>query len=231
MPMVYYKLANVYLAQHKDAEAFAAVEAGLSLGPSRVILGDIYFARKDYAKAQREFSRACEINPQNAEAHHKLGEAYYAQGKYTLAMAEFGTALFIKPNLAESYERRGDIYVRMKKPGKAIREYMIAVKINSQLPRARIGLANTLAAVGKHEEAVGQYRFALGLLRITCATGIQYAEQQQYPEAIQAFQETLKAALGAGPAVQRGGPRRSEHAGVPEHALKSNSGMQGRGDL
>lgn len=192
IPLAYYKLANIYLAEHREQEAFEQVEAALQRGRSRVLLGDVYLARKDYAAAQQEYELACSLNSLNAEAHQKLGEVYFEQGDYKMALLESHTALFIKDNLADAYERRGDIHLREKDYEKAIVEYTTALRINPLLQRAWVGLAD--AYVGQNGIGAGlkTYQKAFQFTGLTCPAGAAHVQKKEYKKALAAFRATFE---------------------------------------
>jgi superkiller protein 3 len=64
------------------------------------LLGDIYFGRKLYAKAELEYLGAIKINPNNAKAYKNLGHVYLEQKEYPDAEYHFKESLKLNPESA-----------------------------------------------------------------------------------------------------------------------------------
>jgi Flp pilus assembly protein TadD len=55
-------------------------------------LGHLYLQKTDYAAAERELQKACELDPRNSSLHFLLGQAYRHLGKLEDAKAEFAAS-------------------------------------------------------------------------------------------------------------------------------------------
>jgi tetratricopeptide (TPR) repeat protein len=64
----------------------------------RFLLGQLYFEREDYFKAEDEYKRILGLEPESADAHFFLGEIYAALGDAVKARAEWRKTLIIDPS-------------------------------------------------------------------------------------------------------------------------------------
>jgi tetratricopeptide (TPR) repeat protein len=65
---------------------------------ARALLGDIYMQRGEYLKAEAQYLKIIEQNPQHADSHFYLGEIYYNLGDPIKARASWRRAVWIDPN-------------------------------------------------------------------------------------------------------------------------------------
>ena len=65
---------------------------------SRFLLGQLYYERADYFKAEKEYRQIIEMNPQSADAHFYLGEIYARINDPVKARAEWRKTLIIDPS-------------------------------------------------------------------------------------------------------------------------------------
>jgi serine/threonine-protein kinase len=80
------------------AAAKRAIELDETLSDAHIRLADgLYFYERDWSGAEREFQRALELNPKNAEAHYRYGFFLWAHGRYEPAVAEIQVALELDP--------------------------------------------------------------------------------------------------------------------------------------
>jgi tetratricopeptide (TPR) repeat protein len=156
-----------------------------------LILGDIYFARKDYSGALAEYQEASSINPKLAEAHFKAGEALFKLERYHEAILKYRVALFINSKLTEAHHRLGRIYFTLRQYETAISQYRAALALNPQWAVALADLGDLYATQGRYREAIGKYRSALELADLTCKAGNHLAAHGHYLEAIAEYRSAL----------------------------------------
>lgn len=65
--------------------------------------GQNYFEKGQYAEAEIEFSNALKIDPNYAEAHHRLAESYLKLQKADVAVEELALTVQLQP---QNYEAR-----------------------------------------------------------------------------------------------------------------------------
>jgi len=95
---------------------------------------------REYARAEKFFQRAADINPQSGAVWEELGTNSYLAGEYPASAAHFRMALTLEPGraalhyfLALALEKGGD-------RADAAREYRRALELGGP-PEARLGLA------------------------------------------------------------------------------------------
>ena len=85
--------AEGYLLQAIDVTEEPAIEK-----KSRFLLGEIYYARKQYGQAEEHYSRILQIDPESADAHYYLGEVFLAAGDPIKARKKWRDAYISDPN-------------------------------------------------------------------------------------------------------------------------------------
>ncbi|HXA03458.1 MAG TPA: tetratricopeptide repeat protein, partial [Bryobacteraceae bacterium] len=85
-----YGKALVFGGKRDEAEAFLRKSIAVNDGfwQSHFELGGVLEARRDFAGAAREFSRAAELDPKNPGVHYRLARVYDRLGKTDEAKAE-----------------------------------------------------------------------------------------------------------------------------------------------
>ncbi len=86
-------------------EVMANGKDDLAKENGRFLLGEIYKARGDNAKAEEQYSLILEKNPASAEAHYRLGLAYQVSGDPIKARAEWRKAVSIDPMHAAARQK------------------------------------------------------------------------------------------------------------------------------
>ena len=61
----------------------------------------------DVESAIRDFTKAIELKPDDAEAHYNRGLAYDGKGDVESAIGDYTKATELKPDFAEAYNNRG----------------------------------------------------------------------------------------------------------------------------
>jgi tetratricopeptide (TPR) repeat protein len=96
-------------------EAYSYLSKAIKIDPA---FADAYYERgsvngrlKLYEKAVSDFTKAADLNPNDAEAYNNRGLAY-AKGmkKYDMAITDFNRAIGLNPEFAEAYDNRGIAY-------------------------------------------------------------------------------------------------------------------------
>jgi serine/threonine-protein kinase len=153
------------------AEAYAkareAAERGLALDPS---LADLHaslayvhrFHDWDWARAERGFQRALELNPGYA-----TGRRWYAQflsglGRHAEAIAEAERALESDPLSLVIHTAVGDVLFFARRYERAIAYYRRCVELDPTFGPGHTDMARALEHLGRHEEAIAEFRAGMG---------------------------------------------------------------------
>ncbi len=89
-----------------------------------------YFRSGDYHKAVKEFGKAINLNPKDANAYNNRGTANLNLGNYQQAINDFTDAINLNPEFAEAHHGRGVANEKMGKKQLAINDFNKTVEIN-----------------------------------------------------------------------------------------------------
>ncbi len=125
-------------------------------------LGQAYLAKRDWGKAVEAFRRALEINPYYADVHNDLGTALLLGGKREEArqelLAAYNDPTFATPEVAA--RNLAQSYLEEKNYSEAYNWFRTTVQRNKSYPDGHLGLADTLVAQQRFDEAVVQLELA-----------------------------------------------------------------------
>jgi TolB-like protein/DNA-binding winged helix-turn-helix (wHTH) protein len=149
--------AGAALDVHLDPEAYRKYLLGLTESRKGT--------REAGEKAVQYFKEAIAAEPKTARYYAALAQAYSDSVPYysppivamPLAKQAAEKALEFDPNLASAHATLGDAYLLLDWNWKAAEaEYRRAVEMNPSSPEARLGYANYLSTLGRHDEALAQ---------------------------------------------------------------------------
>ncbi|MDR1626118.1 MAG: tetratricopeptide repeat protein [Spirochaetia bacterium] len=103
--LLYLALAQTYYQTGDRAAAEEYLDRAINkssdaalIQKARSILGDIYLQDREYLKAEAQYLKIIETNPQSADANFFLGEIYFSMGDPIKARASWRRAIRIDPN-------------------------------------------------------------------------------------------------------------------------------------
>jgi len=122
-----------------------------------------FYYEWNWTAAEREFLRAIELNPDNAEIHHQYGAFLAAMGRVEEALSEGDRALELDPLSLLVNLQVGWVYLFSGRLDEVIQltRKMLEMEPNFHGAYLQMGLA--LGAKGMYEEAIEVYRKALAL--------------------------------------------------------------------
>jgi len=147
-------------AAAKDAANKAlAIEPGLAV--AHVALGRVaFFFEWDWRRAEKEFLRALQLDPSNADAHRMYAHLLSNTGRHNQALREIDEALRLDPLSFMHNTMRGTFLLHGGQVDAAIAAEKRALEIDSNLWVARIFLGKAYERKGLHVEALEQYRLS-----------------------------------------------------------------------
>jgi tetratricopeptide (TPR) repeat protein len=116
---------------------------------------------RQFSAAVEAFTRAIEMDPDNAEAYNHRGVARAYIGKIDDAISDYTRALEIKPELVGALNNRGSAYYQKKLLNQAIADYSKAIEINPYLAEAYSNRGTAWASKGDYFRAIRDYTQAL----------------------------------------------------------------------
>jgi tetratricopeptide (TPR) repeat protein len=103
--LLYLALAQTYYQTGDRVAAEECLDRAVNMSSdtaliqkARAMLGDIYLQGREYLKAEAQYLKIIEMNPQNADANFYLGEIYFTMGDPIKARASWRRAVRIDPN-------------------------------------------------------------------------------------------------------------------------------------
>ncbi len=175
-------------------------------------LGRLYFAKKDYARAEQHLSAVVAQNQSFADVYDMLGVVYHEQGQYQKAERAFEEALRLNPRYTDAALNLAVLYNDTGKYAQAREVYQQALTHAADAPGeldrfVKGKLANLYAdagdvwlCAGKFREAIEEFRRALALcptfvdIRARLAAALRDAGDRE--EALREYEEIVRQVPG-----------------------------------
>ncbi len=145
----------------RAAQELIHAEPGKS--DSYVILGDLQYAKKDYAAAASAYEEAIRIDPNSEIAHEKLGRALYRDKKMDKAEAAIREALRLNPNNQNAMTWLGSTLNEEHKPEEAVSVLRKAEESYPKDSSIHFEMARALRALQQFDDSLKELRLALTL--------------------------------------------------------------------
>jgi tetratricopeptide (TPR) repeat protein len=170
------------------------------------LLGDAYLKSKDYAKAEAAYRKAIEGDPDDPGHRHGLAEALLSQDKYADALEQYKKLSQLEPDTADNYLRMAQLDRRLGNFDEAEASLLRAKQLSPGSLEILYNEALLYEDEGRYDDAVKVLTDAVAGLKSQAADGVNsnalailyeqlghaYTEQQNYPAAIDTFQEMGK---------------------------------------
>jgi len=139
-----------------------ALDDSLAEAHTSLAFVTLYYDR-DWAKAEREFRRAIELNPNYANGRHWYAEFLSLVGRHTEAIAESERARELDPlsNIINTWV--GSRYFFARQYDKAIEQYRNAVEMDPGFVPVHLVLGNALEQKRMYQEAITELEKAVSL--------------------------------------------------------------------
>ncbi len=168
-------------------------------------LGNLYFVRQDWSGAERELSRASELDPSYTLPYNQLGYAYRFQGKYAEAEKTFRKYAELLPDDPNPHDSYAEFLMRTGRFDESIGRYRKALQIDPLFMSAYVGIANDQFLLGKGDEARATLKQMLSKARNDGErrlawfwTAQTYMHEERWADAIRSIEEEKKIADAAG---------------------------------
>ena len=154
------------LAQTKGEKEKKQVEAKIS-DDERMFQANEWFemGKKhdfnfEHDKAIEAYTRAIELNPNDAKAYKNRGAAYGRKRQYDRAIGDYNKAIAIDPNYAYTYIYRGVAYGRKGQYDREIEDYNKAIAINPNDAYAYNRRGFAYKNKGQYDRAISDFQKA-----------------------------------------------------------------------
>ena len=119
--------------------------------------GSAYAARRDFAHAIADLTRACELAPGEASYFYLRGQAYWGNQQPDLALADFNQALNLKPDYLPALLARADLNAWRHEKAAVITDLDAADRIAPKRADARLHMGDLYAYAGAYPAAIARY--------------------------------------------------------------------------
>ena len=211
-PDASYSLGNAFLQKNELVQAIdyfrKTIEAQPGHATAHYNLGIALQRSGQLDEAIEEFRQTIKLQPQHADAHNNLAIALSKKGQLQEAIAEQQIALGIKPENAEFHSNLASDFLQSGHPADAVAQWRETLRLQPDKLGPQISLAWVLAttsdsAVRNGAEALDlaqrAHRAAGGrnlmTFRVLAAA---FAEQGQFPQAIEIARDGMSQADSAG---------------------------------
>jgi len=140
------------------AAAMKALEIDDTLAEAHAALAYVvYYADWDWPRAEREFKRAIELNPNSALAHDRYAKCLNTRLRFKESMSEAQRAQELDPLSPEIVSEMGSVFLLARRYDESIAQFQKALDLNPNLPVVRALLAWAYAMKAMHPQALTEY--------------------------------------------------------------------------
>ena len=144
--------------------ALRAIELDEQSAEAHAALGTVKHAYDwDWAGAEREFKRAVEINPNNADARMQYGYHLMSMVRFDEALSEMKTAAELDPLSLEKMAGVGEVHYVRRNFDKAAEQFRRVIEMDPNSGFGHWALGNAYLQKGMYDEAIREYRVSIPL--------------------------------------------------------------------
>jgi Flp pilus assembly protein TadD len=151
---------------------------------------------KDPEEKIKNYTRAIDINPYNAQYYYYRGLAYKTRTRFPLAIEDFTKAIMYQTNYPTAYVNRGTCYYEMGQQDAAITDYTQAIKLDSSDAFTFLRRGISFQKKGDNEKALGDYNEAIRLrpeyVSVLNNRGLIYMRKGELEKALADFNEAIR---------------------------------------
>lgn len=125
------------------------------------LVGNAFYFKSDFLKADEAYKKATEINPNIAKVWNNWGASLLNQKKYNEGIANFKAAVKIDSNYAEPWNNWGAALGQLNKHDEAIDKFKEAIKHNPDDGTIYKNWGLVLVSLKKNEEAREKFEMAI----------------------------------------------------------------------
>ena len=185
-----------------------AVEKWPRHAPAHINLGNALLQKREADAAIAEYGKTLDLPCDHAETLYSIGNALRQKGDVEEAIIQYRTAIGLRPDYANAHNNLANALRQTGRTEEAVHEYEAALKSEPEFILAQNNLAWLLAASSNASVRDGAkaVRLAEQANRLTGGNdpiilhtlAAAYAENRQFPEAVEAAQRALELANADG---------------------------------
>ncbi len=153
---------EVYLRAKSSATKALEIDDNLAEAHTSLALVKMEY-EWDWPGSEREFSRALELNPNEAEAHHQYSHYLTAVGRSHESLVESLRALELDPLSLPLNAHLAWHYLYARQYDQAIGQCRRTIEMDPNYPQAHDFLGETYEQKGSYEEAIAEFQKAINL--------------------------------------------------------------------
>jgi tetratricopeptide (TPR) repeat protein len=203
------QLSQILVDEGRSEEAIALLTqaAGDTSSPDIYgLLGDAYSQEKEYTKAEEAYRKAVEEDPEDAGHVHELAQALMTEEKYPEALEQFKKLTVLEPDSYENYVRMAQLYRRLGNYDQAESSLLRAKQLGPGNLEILYNEALLYEDENRYDDAIKVLTDAIAGVKSQSSSenspnalailyeqlGRVYRDAQNYPAAIEAYQEMRK---------------------------------------
>jgi tetratricopeptide (TPR) repeat protein len=125
--------------------------------------GDVERSTRAHEAALRSYSRAIDVDPQDATAYSNRGRVHGDLQQYDEALRDFDKAIEVDPDYAKAYHNRGNVYLELKRYDQAVADHTKAIQLDPETADSYYSRGNSYLQKGQLEQAIQDYTSAIQL--------------------------------------------------------------------
>jgi tetratricopeptide (TPR) repeat protein len=157
--LMHNNLAGILKNQGRNDEAMAEVNKALAIYPESAslhsVLGELWFKKSEWFKAQEELEKAIALNANLASAHRNLGIVFSRRSQMDRAISELETAVRLDPDDVES---RKALAITLASEGQIDRAIETLNQLIARQPQRTRELQELIATIQSQRRAPGSSR-------------------------------------------------------------------------
>ncbi|MGD1153604.1 MAG: tetratricopeptide repeat protein [Syntrophales bacterium] len=142
------------------------------------------------------FSKAIELNPQDASLYSYRAMTYKWTDNHEQAINDYTKAIELNPEEADYYKSRGFVFERLGKHNEAINDYTSAIELKPEEVDSYKSRGYLFGTLGKHREAITDYDKIIQLgtreARVYCSRAGEYGELGNFKQAIKDIRRAIQ---------------------------------------
>jgi len=151
------QLTQLYLDENKSEEAISLLEGMIARSPSATLddlLGDAYTQTREFAKAEKAYRKAVDLDPSELGHLRGLGQTLLSEEKYADALSVYQKLADLMPDDADVYLRMAQIYRELHQLDKAEESVVKARQYAPGTVEVMYNEAMIYEAQGRFEDAI-----------------------------------------------------------------------------
>lgn len=121
------------------------------------------FYDHDWLRAEKEFRRALELNPSNANAHRGLAQYFVSNARFEDALAEIERARELDPvSLGINFDKGWFLHFA-RRPDEAMAQFRRTLEMDANFTPAHVGLGNAYELKADYDGAIAEYQTAIAI--------------------------------------------------------------------